>query len=100
MAHDETATCNGVASSAGLGAEVSMGNIVKFRLRARPTRDQAKRWLVANIDDFPKSVPGYIGRQLFHGWRFVMADDNNVYFANCLEPGIGVEEFEQARSSA
>lgn len=77
-----------------------MSAIVKFRLKARPTREQAKQWLAAYVTAFPSELNGGIGPILFHGWRFIVADDGKTYFANCLEPGISEEEFRRHLESA
>ncbi len=71
-----------------------MGKVLGFRLRTRPTRDQAKQWLVANVAAFPEALPGDVGPSLFHGWRFVRSTDGDVYFANCVERGIDDGEFQ------
>jgi hypothetical protein len=76
-----------------------MGDVTKFHLRKRPTREQARQWLSAYITTFPTGLDGGIGPALFHGWRFVLADDGCIYFANFLEPGINEREFQQARIS-
>ena len=67
--------------------------IIEFRLKSSPTREQAKNWLIANVSQFPEIIPGRIGKPLFHGWRFIQVDNNNVYFANCIDQGISKEEF-------
>jgi len=72
-----------------------MGEILRFKLRYSPKRDQAKIWLKGNIKNFPSDVKNHIGEDLFHGWRFISSTDGKIYFANCIEPGIGFEEFEE-----
>ena len=73
-------------------------NVFQFKLPYKPTRKQVVQWLTANVPVFPDYIPDEIaeeiGPDLFYGWRFVRAsDDGQIYFANCIEPGIGEEEF-------
>lgn len=67
--------------------------LLKFSLKQRPSRDHAKQWLFANINEFPVQLPeGDIGQNLFHGWRFIRGLDGIIYFANCIDPGIQEHE--------
>ncbi len=63
-------------------------NIVKFKLGRRANRTQALRWLAMNYNSFPKEIEGHIGPNIFHGWRFVVAIDGEVLFADCVHEGI------------
>lgn len=71
-----------------------MSNIIKFKPRSRPTRQQAAQWLAINYPKFP-DMPENIGPNLFYGWRFIRGIDGVVYFANCIEPGITEAELQQ-----
>jgi hypothetical protein len=71
-----------------------MSNVVNFRPSKRPSRQQAKQWLAANMDSFP-DMQDDIGPNIFHGWRFVRGLDGIIYFANCIEPGICESEFQK-----
>jgi hypothetical protein len=67
-----------------------MGKVIQFRRKKETSREQALNWLVQNgITDFPYvDVSSPVGPDVFHGWRFVLAYDTVVYFANCIDPGI------------
>ncbi len=77
-----------------------MGEILSFRLKIKPNRKQAMQWLRANISSFPDEVVGFIGPDMFHGWRFISAHDGAIYFANCIDPGISAFEFTNANAYA
>ena len=70
-----------------------MSDIRKFRLKAKPTREQAKRWLAINYSEYPELLDRDISDDMFHSWRFVRALDGNIYFANCVDTGISEDEF-------
>ena len=72
-----------------------MGDVVRLRLKAKPSREHAKQWLSSYVTEFPEHLPGDVGPSLFHGWRFVRSADGMVYFANCIEPGISEEEIRE-----
>lgn len=62
--------------------------VIRFKPKTKPTRDHVKRWISRNFDKFPSFIPGDIGPDMFHGWRFVRGDDGVIYFANCIDRGI------------
>lgn len=66
-------------------------NIIKFKLKNRPTRQQAIQWLAQNYDKFP-TVNNFISENIFHGYRFVVGYDDITYFANCIDEGITENE--------
>lgn len=67
-------------------------NILQFRLKAKPSRDNAKNWLSNNLTEWPNSMINDIGDNIFHGWRFIRSTDGIVYFANCIDMGIREED--------
>lgn len=69
--------------------------ILEFRVKERPSRLQAMRWLAANNILYQKEIPGEIGPSLFHGWRFIRSTDGVVYFADCIHPGIAEDDLQQ-----
>lgn len=71
-----------------------MSNVITFKPRSRPTRQQAAQWLAMNYPKFP-DMQENIGTNLFHGWRFVRGVDEILYFANCLDYGITEAELQQ-----
>ena len=66
--------------------------MLKFKLKRRPSREQAIGWLLANNIKYPKTIENDIEPVLFYGWRFVRGLDGVVYFANCISPGITEHE--------
>lgn len=74
--------------------------ILEFRLKERPSRLQAMRWLVANGILYPNEILGEIGPSLFHGWRFIRSTDGVVYFADCIHEGITETDLQQFRLCA
>lgn len=73
--------------------------IIVFRLRKRPDRNQAMRWLCAKLVEFPKATSVSIGDDLFFGWRFVRALDGVVYFANCINAGISEDDLKRFKQN-
>jgi hypothetical protein len=71
--------------------------ILIFKTNKRPSRLQAMRWLVVNNIEYPKDIPGEIGPNLFHGWRFIRSTDGIIYFADCISEGITEFEANQFR---
>lgn len=67
--------------------------VLTFKIKHRPNRLHAIRWLIANKISFPKKIAQHIGDELFHGWRFIQAQDGVVYFADCIHQGIDEDEF-------
>ena len=66
-----------------------MGKIIQFRLKSRPSRQQALQWLFHNYYKFPSLDGDKISSdEIFHGWKFIKGIDNVVYFANCIDSGI------------
>ena len=62
-----------------------MGKIIQFRLKSRPSRQQALQWLFHNYYKFPSLDGDKISSdEIFHGWKFIKGIDNVVYFANCM----------------
>jgi len=77
-----------------------MGKIIQFRLNYNPSRQQALQWLSQHYIGFPNSgVTSVYSVEIFHGWRFVSGLDNIVYFANCIDAGIGEEELMKFQSN-
>ena len=74
--------------------------ILKFRLKNRPNRTQAIRWLASNFAEFPKEILGEIGPDLYFGWRFIVSTDGVIYFANCIDAGITEYDLMQFRLCA
>ncbi len=70
-----------------------MTNIFPFRLKTRPTREQAVAWLGSNSHNLPSISGKDISEDLFHGWRLVRAMDGKIYFADCISRGICESEF-------
>ena len=66
--------------------------ILRFKPKNPVTRLQALGFLNTNNIEFPEKIDGFIGKDLFFGWRFVQANDDIVYFANGIEAGISKEE--------
>lgn len=75
-----------------------MSNVLLFRLKKKPTRDQAKQWLLQNYSSFPV-LGDDIGPMVFHGWRFVRGLDGIIYFADCISPGITYNELSDSDSA-
>lgn len=66
--------------------------IIKFTLNEIPSRSQALGWLSINSIRFPDSVTGYVGKEMFFGWRFITALDGVIYFADCIHEGITIND--------
>ena len=69
-----------------------MSNVLQFKLKRKPTRDNVKNWLSINFIKYPDLLEKEIGDVVYHGWRFVRANDGTVYFANRTDPGITEDE--------
>ena len=72
-----------------------MNNIITFRLKKSPTRENALNWLRFFKIEFPDDESF---DDKFHGWRFIKGLDGIVYFANCIEPGITKSELESIKT--
>ncbi|HGN2890423.1 TPA: hypothetical protein ACSEXO_003453 [Proteus mirabilis] len=58
-------------------------------------RMEALEFLRDNIGCFPEYMDKVVTGRLFRGWRFVKDLDNNeILFANCLQPAITKREFD------
>jgi len=72
-----------------------VSNIIPFPRRPA-SRSAAKRWMKDRIINGPDLVlkvdENYIGPDLFHGWRVVLGLDGMLYFANCIDQGIPLNE--------
>lgn len=66
--------------------------VLKFRLKRKPSREQAINWLVQNNIKFPTVLDNEIGPDTFHGWRFVRGLDGIMYFGCGTHPGIIEDE--------
>lgn len=77
-------------------------SVIKFRLNYRVSRARALDWLLRSVPEFlgPDSLQNGIGEEIFHGWRFIVATDGRVYFADCIEPGILESEIQSRRNVA
>ena len=70
-----------------------MKKVIKFHLRERPSRQQALQWLSLNYKKFPNfGMTVICSVEIFHGYRFTVGIDGEMYFANCIDPGITEEE--------
>lgn len=71
--------------------------ILQFKIKERPSRLQAIRWLLINNISYPneKQLFEGIGPCLFHGWRFIKASNNVIYFADCIHEGITEYDLKQ-----
>jgi len=71
------------------------GDIFSFSLKVRPSRNQATRWLSRHFKSFPAT--NEIGDPIFHGWRFLKASDDIIYFTDFYHPEISEEELSEYR---
>lgn len=70
-----------------------MSNVAILKLSRRVSRQHALNWLKQSSVKFPimrNDAP--ISSPVFHDWRFVLALDGVVYFADCIEAGITESE--------
>ena len=59
-----------------------------------PSRVRAMDFLLNNYERFPVLPVGVFSwRHLFEGWGFTKGDDDTLYFADCINPGICEDEF-------
>ena len=73
--------------------------ILAFKLRDRPNREQALGWLTINSVNFPNEMFATIGPELFYGWRFILSLEMDIYFADCIHPGINIEDLRQFQNA-
>ena len=63
-------------------------------------RCDALEFLHAEVGFWPDCVPAggptkEIGESLFHGWCFILLEDGELVFADCLSPCIRKSDFEE-----
>ena len=68
-------------------------NVVRFRLKNKPTREHVVGWLRANFDSFPAKLDSHQSNPCFDEWTFVYGPDGEVCFANYVDPEISEREF-------
>lgn len=60
-------------------------------------REDAFEFLIRNYSEFPGDIPFGLNRnvscQIFKDWRWVRTLQGEILFANCIQAGIGLEEF-------
>lgn len=57
-------------------------------------RYEAIMWLVNDFGSasWPASMDKLVTGRMFGNWRFVLTLDNEIVFANCIEPSISLVE--------
>lgn len=63
-------------------------------------REDALEYLLLSVDDFPLDVPGKISIRIFKDWHWVVLENDEVVFANCILPCITAEDLKRRRKEA
>jgi len=69
-------------------------------------REDAMEWLLRNYYRFPddiapgKSMSVNVSDVIFADWRWVRTLDGEILFANCIQPGISADEFNERLKEA
>jgi len=60
-------------------------------------REGAMEYLLQNVEQFPKEVPGKISISIFQGWRWVESLEGEIIFADCISPCITAKDLQERR---
>lgn len=69
-------------------------------------REDAMEWLIRNYYQFPTDIaPGNgmsvnVSGRVFANWRWVRTLDGEILFANCIQPGISADDFNERLKEA
>ena len=60
-------------------------------------REDAMEYLLKNVEQFPKEIPGKIAISIFQGWRWVESLEGEIIFADCISPFITAKDLQKRR---